>query len=191
MRLLFCLARMCSRIPSAVTIATLLVLLNQSVFAAEPPSNPTVPSTTAADKIPNPVSGAASIVTDPVPFGLSVAIEGGMAVTLVVGLMMIRKSLRLSNWNLAQALSEELRPAPNAPSAQQGTSISLVPSTSRLIALLGTVIIGTFFTGIGFYVVWQLCNGQPIGLANTAWGFFASGATLFLPYGINKFATAL
>ncbi len=77
-----------------------------------------------------------------------------MAVVLIISLFMTRKSLRSLNWDLTRALFEEPMLVPNAPPPQPGTQTPLVPSTSRLIALLGTIIIGTFFTGIGFYVVW-------------------------------------
>lgn len=170
------------------TLAIHLLAYCQTTIAAEPASSTVSSSSASSTTASSSGAGAKDALPAPVPYKLSIAIEGGVAVMLLVSLLMIRKSLRVSNWSLAQALSE--KQAPNTAPPQAGTPTPLVPSTSRLIALLGTVIIGTFFTGIGFYVIWQTCNGQPLSLANAAWGFFATGATLFLPYGINKFTAA-
>ncbi|RKP53545.1 hypothetical protein D7S86_14775 [Pararobbsia silviterrae] len=125
---------------------------------------------------------------DPVLKG---AIMIGMALLLFTSLLVVLKALRTQNWNLAQALSEEAKLQDGTPTPAAGDLPPLVPSSSRLIALIGTIILATFFIGIGFYVVWQLCSGHDINTANTAWAFFASGATLFLPYGINKASSVL
>jgi hypothetical protein len=128
----------------------------------------------------------------PLPVALSVCIMIGMAILLFVGLLMSIKALRLNkDWSLGKALSEEAKLPDGTPPPPAGELPPLIPSSSRLIALLGTIILGTFYTGIGFYVVWQLCNGARIDAANSAWAFFVSGATLFLPYGANKAASML
>ncbi|WP_321896684.1 nucleotidyl transferase AbiEii/AbiGii toxin family protein [Burkholderia cepacia] len=71
-----------------------------------------------------------------------------------------------------------------------GQRSPMVPSASRLIALMGLIVFSAFFVGVGFYVIWVLCNHQPLDDANKAWTFFAAGAAMFLPYGANKFADA-
>jgi hypothetical protein len=114
----------------------------------------------------------------------------GMAVVMFVGLLIVIKTLRVQKWSLATALSEEASLPEGTPTPAAGQSPPMVPSSSRLIALIGMIVIGTFFIAIGFYVVLQLYSGQPIDKANAAWGFFASGATLFLPYGANKLSSA-
>ena len=115
----------------------------------------------------------------------------GMALLLFIGLLAVIKALRAQQWSLALALSEEATLPEGTPTPAAGQLPPMVGSSSRLIALIGTIILGTFFVGIGFYVVWQLCCGHDINTANSAWAFFASGSTLFLPYGINKITSML
>jgi hypothetical protein len=114
----------------------------------------------------------------------------GMAVVMFVGLLIVIKTLRVQKWSLATALSEEASLPEGTPTPAAGQSPPMVASSSRLIALIGMIVLGTFFIAIGFYVVLQLYSGQPVDKANAAWGFFASGATLFLPYGANKLSSA-
>ncbi|MCG5074070.1 hypothetical protein [Paraburkholderia tagetis] len=125
------------------------------------------------------------------PYTLKIVILIGMSVLLFVSLIIVIKSLRVQKWSLALALSEEASLPEGTPQPAAGQLPPMVPSSSRLIALFGTIILGTFFIGVGFYVIWQLCSGGRIDMANSAWAFFASGATLFIPYGVNKAASAL
>ncbi|AEG70622.1 hypothetical protein [Ralstonia solanacearum] len=119
---------------------------------------------------------------------LATAILVCMIVVLLLTLLLIVKALRRQNWNLAEALSEEAALPEGTPTPAAGQKPPLVASTSRLIALVGTVILGTFFTGIGFYVVWELFHAKSVDAASGAWTFFLSGAVLFTPYGTNKIA---
>ncbi|MHA6887380.1 hypothetical protein [Ralstonia pseudosolanacearum] len=122
------------------------------------------------------------------PEGLAAAILVCMIVVLLLTLLLLVKALRRQNWNLAEALSEEAALPEGTPTPAAGQKPPLVASTSRLIALVGTVILCTFFTGIGFYVVWELFHAKSMDAANSAWTFFLSGAVLFAPYGTNKIA---
>ena len=127
----------------------------------------------------------------PLPMELTIAILIAMTILWVFSLLIILKALRAGHWSLAAALSEEADLPTGTPTPAAGQLPPTLPSTSRLIALIGTVIMGTFFIGVGYYVMWQLCNGQPITAASNAWTFFAAGATLFLPYGANKVTSIL
>jgi hypothetical protein len=138
-----------------------------------------------------PATSAACNAAADVRDGLRIPIMIGMAGMLFVSMLIAIKALRAQQWKLALALSEEAKLPDNTPPPAAGQDPPMVPSSSRLIALFGTIILGTFFVGIGFYVVWQLCSGCDINTANAAWAFFASGATLFLPYGVNKAASVL
>ncbi|GAB3629328.1 hypothetical protein PTE30175_03724 [Pandoraea terrae] len=146
----------------------------------------------AADTLPGAASSALAAATAAAPVVLPrpliVSIFVGMTIVLFASLLLIVKTLRRQGWSLADALSEEASLPPGTPTPAAGQAPPLVASTSRLIALVGTVILGTFFSGIGYYVVWQLCNGRDLDAANGAWAFFVSGATLFAPYGVNKLA---
>jgi hypothetical protein len=114
----------------------------------------------------------------------------GYAAILVISWMIVIKTLRKQNWDLGLALSEEATLPAGTPPPAAGQRPPMVPSASRLIALMGLIVFSAFFIGVGFCVIWALCNGQPIDEANKAWTFFASGAAMFLPYGANKFAEA-
>lgn len=127
----------------------------------------------------------------PLPMELTVAILVGMTILWVLSLLIILKALRTQHWSLAAALSEEADLPAGTPTPAAGQLPPTLPSSSRLIALIGTVIMGTFFIGVGYFVMWQLCNGQSIAAASNAWTFFAAGATLFVPYGANKVTSML
>ncbi len=101
------------------------------------------------------------------------------------------KVLRAPKRSLALALSEEATLPAGTPAPAAGQLPRMVASGSRRIALIGTVIPGTFFVGIGFYVVWQLCSGHSINMANYAWAFFVCVATMSLPDGVTKATSIL
>ncbi|MBR8279061.1 hypothetical protein [Burkholderia vietnamiensis] len=122
--------------------------------------------------------------------GSRVAILIGIAAILVISWMVVIKTLRRQEWNLGLALSEEAKLPDGTPPPAAGQLPPMVPSASRVIALMGLIVFSAFFVGVGFYVIWALCNHQPLDDANKAWTFFASGAAMFLPYGANKFADA-
>lgn len=123
--------------------------------------------------------------------GSRVAILIGIAVFLMVSWMIVIMTLRRQTWNLGLALSEEAKLPEGAPPPVAGQLPPMVPSVSRLIALMGLTLFSAFFIGIGIYVIWALCNHQPLDDASKAWTLFASGAAMFLPYTVNKFADAL
>ena len=114
----------------------------------------------------------------------------GIALILVISWMIVIKTLRRQNWDLALALSEEAKLPPDTPPPAAGERPPMIPSASRLIALMGLIVFSAFFIGVGFYVIWALCRGHSLDTADKAWTFFASGAAMFLPYGANKFADA-
>lgn len=150
-----------------VIAAGLLVLFSSSANAQTPVSAPSVPE------------------------WLTNAVLLGVTILWVLALVIIIKSLRKQNWNLGEALSEEATLPPGTPTPAAGQEPPTLPSSSRLIALIGTVLNGSFFIGIGYYVLWQLFNGQPVTAATNAWQFFLAGSTLFLPYGVNKVTSIL
>ncbi|NML35093.1 hypothetical protein [Paraburkholderia antibiotica] len=122
--------------------------------------------------------------------GTSATIMIAAALVLLISWMTVISALRKQNWNLGLALSEEAELPAGTPPPAAGQLPPMAPSASRLIALMGLIVFSTFFIGIGFYVIWALCNGRPLDGANDAWKFFAAGSAMFLPYGANKFADA-
>ena len=120
------------------------------------------------------------------------------AIVLVVGtyllvlfsFAMISRSLTTTStgdtWSLADAVSEETE------IVVDGTKKTiLLASSSRLIALLGLVVLLVAFLGFGVIAMWSLAeSGSMPSLAEVS-KFLVGGATLFLPYGINQVRTAL
>lgn len=77
------------------------------------------------------------------------------------------------------------------PGGGSNTEKILAPSTSRLIAMLGTVIVSMLFMGYGVVVVWYLGKtGCMPGLENLT-TFLVGGSSLFAPYVINKLTNAI
>lgn len=85
-----------------------------------------------------------------------------------------------SDWSLGKALSE------TSGDGSSANPIMFIPSSSRLIAFLGSlVLIGTFLSG-SFYVVWGLFNCQPMDRLDDFGKFILAGSALFAPYAVNK-----
>lgn len=112
-----------------------------------------------------------------------------VTVVWMVGLGRALQWLRKDSWNFAQAVSEEATLPDGTPPPGAGQLPPLVASSSRLIALLGAVIMAAFFIGLGYWVIWALFNGQPIDKAKDTLAFFLSGTALFTPYAANKVAS--
>ena len=139
---------------------------------------------------PREVAGAAGKEKLPgLPSGLTIALLAGVTLFWLTALIGLIRSLREGGWKLTQALMEEAALPEGTPPPAAGAVPPMVPSVSRLIAMVGTIVLGSFFLAIGYYVLWQLCNGQSIEAAQGAWSYFAGGATLFLPYGVNKLSS--
>lgn len=97
--------------------------------------------------------------------------------------------LRSKDWHLGDAVSEE---AGNQPSPLPvGTKPVMVASSSRLIALLGLLVILMMFLGFGYYFLYAAfaCN---LGTGNVKQVviFLFSGATMFAPYLANQLQSA-
>lgn len=156
-----------------------------SVPGAVPAPEAVAAASDSSDKTP------ATLPATPLPRGLTWAIIIGMTLTWVFLSILVIKTLRRQGFSLKDALMEEAKLPAGTPPPAAGALPPMVTSSSRLIAMFGTILLGTFFVAIGYAVIWQLCNGQSIQNATSAWAYFAAGATLFLPYGINKAASVL
>ncbi len=131
-------------------------------------------------------SGKDAALTTSWLFYLVIAV---ITIVWMVGIARVLQWLRKDDWNLAQAVSEEANLPDGTPTPAAGQLPPLVASTSRLIALLGAVIMSAFFIGLGYWVIWALFNGQSIEPANRTLTFFLSGTVLFTPYAANKVAS--
>jgi hypothetical protein len=114
-------------------------------------------------------------------------------------------------WSLTDALSEEVTltqldnngaPVPAAPAGgaaapagpqlpEQTVSVTtLKASSSRFIALIGTISILMLYIGFGLASLDKFIVGGEMPKMTDATQFFYAGLVLFAPYIVNKFASA-
>jgi hypothetical protein len=127
-----------------------------------------------------------------------------IAIVLVgalLALAFIRAALSLSTWSLADALSEETevtamitnaagQPEPKLDAAGKPLMITeMRASASRLIALMGMMVILLMFLGFGAFALYSFANmGSMPADINKVISFLVAGLTLFAPYVVNKFS---
>ncbi|HEX8514357.1 MAG TPA: hypothetical protein VF688_14775 [Allosphingosinicella sp.] len=134
----------------------------------------------------------------PVGDALALVMIGLLALIGLIFLAIIFTRLSASGWSLAEALSEnvvepEFDSAGNPVMAGpvQATRSRMVPSTSRLIALMGLFAILLLYIGFGGAALYYFTTGQvlppQIGEVKS---FLYAGLTLFAPYIVSKFSSA-
>jgi len=116
----------------------------------------------------------------------------------LVAMLIVRASISGSSFSLGEALSEEAELTatdkdgqPIADASGKPVTISrLVGSTSRVIALMGSIVLMVLFIGFGSFVLYYFGTGQgvPKGTDDVV-HFLVAGLTLFAPYAVNKFAS--
>jgi hypothetical protein len=117
---------------------------------------------------------------------------------VLFGLLFIRTALARSSWSIADALSEETtttaldasgKPLLDASNKPIETTV-LKASSSRMIALAGLIVILMMYVGLGCVVLRDYAAlGQVRQEVTQPIYFLISGATLFAPYVVNKFAS--
>lgn len=117
----------------------------------------------------------------------------------LLSIQIIRKSLASSNWSLADALSEgtevtlfdeEGKPVENTGSKDFVKVKKLCPSSSRMIALMGTIVILFMFLGFGAFALFVFAKtGDMPESMDKVVNYLVAGLTLFAPYVVNKFST--
>jgi hypothetical protein len=112
-------------------------------------------------------------------------------VTIFLALIMLSIARGLASsetWSLADTLSEEADPQPAPPAQPDGKPV-MVGSSSRLIAMLGLVVVLALFLGVGYYLLWALFTGQDFKQKlEGVTSYFYAGIVLFAPYIANKFS---
>lgn len=88
---------------------------------------------------------------------------GLYVISLLGTVIALRRTL---DWRLGDALREDGK-----------------PSTSRLIAFLGLLVLMVIYVGIGYVAVWRVLNNQPVPDISS---FLLSGLTVFAPYIANQ-----
>ena len=114
------------------------------------------------------------------PTLLILIIMFGTVISVCGSIGVIAKRLQTSGWSLKDALTEPT-PAPVAGApAPVGAS-----SSSRLIALLGMVVIMILFVSVGLVAMWQFAENDHVDLSQFQ-SYFLAGASLFVPYMFNQ-----
>lgn len=78
-----------------------------------------------------------------------------------------------------------LNPPAQPPAAQKADD---VPSTSRLGAAVGTLVLAVMALGVGYYMLWSLFTQQSVDLSSIG-TYFLSGSALFAPYAFNQLSS--
>ncbi len=118
----------------------------------------------------------------------------------IIAMLLIRRALGNSNWNLGDALSEDVEISNVTTDAEGNEKVKLVedkPTTvivmrasiSRLIAFMGMMVILFIFIGFGVFSLYSYAfTGEMPDSTDKVIQFLTGGLTLFAPYVVNKFA---
>lgn len=116
----------------------------------------------------------------------------------IVSMLLIRSALMNSQWSLADALSERVelteQKEDGSPLMENNQPVlikKMQPSSSRMVALLGTVAILFLFLSFGAFALFHFAqSGQMPDGINKVVTFLTAGLTLFAPYVVNKFSNS-
>jgi hypothetical protein len=119
----------------------------------------------------------------------------------VVSLLLIRAALTVSAWSFSDALSE---PTEVTATEADGAGVQRIKldaagnpmkmtqmraSSSRMLALMGAVVILLMFMGFGSVALFSFAStGEMPPSTDKVVNFLVAGMTLFAPYVVNKFA---
>lgn len=131
---------------------------------------------------------------DPMPESLLKLIITTMYILVTLGFLGVWKSLRSDkNWSMARALSENtvVEQQDPADSTKKTSVVIDLPSSSRLIAFIGLIVLMVTFLTLGAVMIWTLGRtGQIISMGN-AQDFLWAGMAMFAPYLISQSKDAL
>jgi hypothetical protein len=135
------------------------------------------------------------------PPALVYVVIGIVLAGILVGVAAVRAALSGTTWSLSDALSEEVEvtfeqdengvETPKFDDNLKPVMVTeLRASSSRLIALMGLIVIMTMFIGFGVLILYSFGSGYgvPDGLDDVR-NFLLAGMTMFAPYVVNKFAS--
>lgn len=119
----------------------------------------------------------------------------------LIAMLFIRKAVSTSKWSLSDALSEETQVTaqeekdgvkkPTLDTSGRPIMITeMRASASRVIALMGMVVILMMFLGFGTFALYGFAKtgSVPASIDNVV-SFLLAGLTLFAPYAVNKFSS--
>jgi hypothetical protein len=173
-------------------------LLAQTAATTTTPVTTTTATSSQATKVTETVIAKAALVT-PETFAPILVVV--IAAVTIISLMLIYKHIQsaATNWSLADALSEETPIGPvqknlaGDPLQDKEGKVQyenvMKASSSRLIALLGSVAIMMLYIGAGLSVLYTFAAGAGVPKDTEALTtFFLYGMVLFAPYLVNKFS---
>ncbi|SNX59294.1 hypothetical protein SAMN06296273_0734 [Nitrosomonas ureae] len=118
----------------------------------------------------------------------------------LISVALIRSALSNSKWSLADALSEEAKVTSLEADGNGGFKprldangnpvmiTELRASSSRMIALVGMMVILLMFLGFGIFAVYSFSRTGKMPNTENIVNFLVAGLTLFAPYLVNQFA---
>ena len=137
-----------------------------------------------------PVNSTVNSTVSPADWFIYAVILLGLAGT-IFSMLLIRTALARSQWSLADALSEEAEISDQGEDGESEPVLirKLVPSSSRMVALMGTIAILFLFLSFGAFALFHFAKTgkMPDGI-NSVVKFLTAGLTLFAPYVVNKFS---
>jgi hypothetical protein len=164
--------------------------------AAAPAANPPAANAPAAKPV-RPDESCGDHCAPP-PAWFVYAVIGLIVLAALVAMLIVRASISTSTFSLGEALSEEAEVTatdkdgqPIADNSGKPVTITkLAGSTSRVIALMGSIVLMVLFIGFGSFVLYFFGTGQgvPKGTDEVV-RFLVAGLTLFAPYAVNKFSS--
>lgn len=128
-----------------------------------------------------------AISHDAMPASLLIGVLLATYALVFIGVRAVIKALRDDNeWSMARALSDNEIVEQTDPTDPAKTIKAPLPSSSRLIALLGLIVLMVTFLALGSVMVWTLGRtGQVSGMGD-AQGFLWAGLSMFAPYLISQ-----
>jgi len=138
---------------------------------------------------------------DPAPTWFTYTVIAFVLVGILIAILCIRGALGNSTWSISDALSEEAdvtamigppdAPRPFLDASQKPVTISQMrASSSRLIALMGMIVILFMFIGFGTFSMYYFAQHWELpDSIDEVVKFLLAGLTLFAPYVVNKFSS--
>ncbi|WP_027191008.1 hypothetical protein [Fundidesulfovibrio putealis] len=179
-------------------LISLLLTLTLPARAADQPSaapGPTIVPVIMQLAIPPPQDAKQSgIPHEPMPEELLYGVLSvGYALVGFAVLFIFLKLRSDQQWSLGRALSENTVMEQQDDEAQCKKKLVYIdlPSSSRLIAFLGMIVLLSIFLALGTVMVWTLGRTGKITSMGDAQGFLWAGLSMFAPYLISQSKDAL
>jgi len=123
----------------------------------------------------------------PMSEGLLACILAATYVLVLFGIHWLAKGLSKDNaWSMGKALSENTIVEQTDLQNSGKTVMAPMPSSSRLIAFLGMIVLLATFLAFGTSMIWGLGMTGKVPDMESAKGFLLTGLSMFAPYLISQ-----